>query len=89
MHSVFFQAVIKKNILGNRSKMLNPESDAYWKSRGLNSRPNNWKDLVASEKKVVTFVTVVVPLGEVIAKASESLINYRSCLQETVEIFLN
>ncbi len=28
--------------LDNHSNQLNPNNDAYWQSRGLDSRPDNW-----------------------------------------------
>lgn len=28
----------------NRSRQLNPQDDEYWKSRGLEKRPDDWQE---------------------------------------------
>lgn len=33
-----------KTDLDNHSNQLNPNNDAYWQSRGSNSRPDDWDD---------------------------------------------
>lgn len=32
----------------NRSDQLNPNNDAYWQSRGDDSRPQDWEDRIQS-----------------------------------------
>jgi len=32
----------------NRSDQLNPNNDAYWQSRGVESRPEDWGDRIQS-----------------------------------------
>jgi hypothetical protein len=36
--------------LDNYSRQLNPEHDAYWKSRGYASKPLNWVAILAAER---------------------------------------
>ena len=34
----------RQNALDNRSNQLNPNNDAYWQSRELDERPDNWEE---------------------------------------------
>ena len=34
----------------NRANQLNPNNDAYWASRGLDERPEDWEDRSSTEK---------------------------------------
>lgn len=36
--------------LDNHSDQLNPNSDAYWQSRGEDERPDDWEDRIENEK---------------------------------------
>lgn len=40
--------MIRKADLDNHSRQLDPEHDAYWRSRGWTERPNDWKDRLDS-----------------------------------------
>ena len=35
----------------NRADQLNPNSDAYWQSRGLDERPEDWEERTEQPKK--------------------------------------
>jgi len=35
----------------NRDKQLNPNNDAYWKARGHEKRPSNWKEIIIVKLK--------------------------------------
>lgn len=41
---------IYKKMLDNKSETLNSSSDKYWKSRGFEKRPKNWKELIKESK---------------------------------------
>jgi hypothetical protein len=41
----------RQKMLDNRSEQLNPNGDLYWKNRGLEERPENWKELLNEPKK--------------------------------------
>jgi len=41
----------QQKMLDNRSEQLNPNGDLYWQNRGLEERPENWKELIAEPKK--------------------------------------
>ena len=34
----------------HKSNMKNPNNDAYWKLRGYEKRPNNWKHLIGKKR---------------------------------------
>lgn len=36
----------KKKPEDNHAEQLNPNSDKYWKSRGMKKRPEEWKEIV-------------------------------------------
>jgi hypothetical protein len=40
-----------QKVIDNRAEQLNPTSDKYWLARGLNERPENWKELIIEPKK--------------------------------------
>jgi hypothetical protein len=40
-----------QKVIDNRAEQLNPTSDKYWLARGLNERPENWKELLNEPKK--------------------------------------
>ncbi|KAF7274977.1 hypothetical protein GWI33_012306 [Rhynchophorus ferrugineus] len=40
---VLFHSVLR-TAMDNKSNQNNPNNEAYWKSRGYNSKPPNWKD---------------------------------------------
>lgn len=33
----------------NRSNQMNPNNNAYWRARGWNARPSDWKNRVGGE----------------------------------------
>ncbi len=35
----------------NHANQCNPNSDAYWESRGYEERPDDWQELVAEEEE--------------------------------------
>lgn len=39
-----------KDDLDNRSVQLNPNSDAYWQSRGEDERPDDWENRIENEE---------------------------------------
>lgn len=41
--------VDRQNALDNRSQQLNPNNDAYWQSRGLDERPDDWVERKETE----------------------------------------
>lgn len=41
----------KKTPDDNRSEQLNPNSEKYWKARGLKERPEDWKEIGKIDKK--------------------------------------
>jgi hypothetical protein len=41
----------QQKMLDNRSEQLNPNGELYWKNRGLEERPENWKELIVETKK--------------------------------------
>ena len=48
----------KTTIMGNKKKQednhaeqLNPNSDKYWKSRGMKERPEDWQEIVKQNEK--------------------------------------
>ena len=34
----------------NRVNQLNPNNDAYWQSRGLDERPDDWEERIEDEE---------------------------------------
>ena len=36
----------RKKVQENNAEILNPNNDKYWKSRGLDKRPDNWEELI-------------------------------------------
>ena len=34
----------RQSALDNHSAQLNPNNDAYWQSRGLDERPDDWEE---------------------------------------------
>lgn len=40
-----------KENMDNHGNQLNPNNKAYWQSKGLPDRPNNWKQLYQQGKK--------------------------------------
>jgi len=34
----------RQSDLENRAQQLNPNNDAYWQSRGLDERPDDWEE---------------------------------------------
>lgn len=45
------QKTEEQKMLDNRAEQLNPTSDKYWLARGLDERPENWKELIVEHKK--------------------------------------
>jgi len=41
----------QQKMLDNRAEQLNPSSDKYWQARGLEERPENWKERIEESKK--------------------------------------
>ena len=39
----------RKDDLDNRSNQMNPNNDAYWESRGFDSRPDDWEERIAQD----------------------------------------
>lgn len=39
----------RQNALDNRSNQLNPNNDAYWQSRGVDERPDDWEEQAEGE----------------------------------------
>jgi hypothetical protein len=40
-----------QKVIDNRAEQLNPTSDKYRLARGLDERPENWKELIIEPKK--------------------------------------
>lgn len=39
----------RQSDLDNRSQQLNPNSEAYWQSRGFDERPDDWEERTEGE----------------------------------------
>ena len=39
----------RKDDLDNHANQMNPNSDAYWESRGFDGRPEDWEDRIDEE----------------------------------------
>lgn len=37
--------------IDNRSRQLDPENNAFWKSRGFEERPENWEEILKQKSK--------------------------------------
>jgi hypothetical protein len=44
-------AIVSSADLNNTANQLNPNNKAYWKSRGVDERPENWTKLIVELKK--------------------------------------
>jgi hypothetical protein len=44
-------AIVSSADLNNTANQLNPNNEAYWQSRGLVERPENWTELIVEPKK--------------------------------------
>ena len=42
----------------NRSNQMNPNNDAYWRARGWNARPNDWKARAGGGSRVAPQASV-------------------------------
>ncbi|HXD94467.1 MAG TPA: hypothetical protein VNX01_14770 [Bacteroidia bacterium] len=42
---------LPEEVIVDRAIKLNPTSELYWKARGYNERPKNWKTLVEANTK--------------------------------------
>ena len=40
----------RQSYLYNHANQLNPNNDAYWESRGLDERPDNWEESPAQDE---------------------------------------
>lgn len=40
----------RQNALDNHSNQLNSNNDAYWQSRGLDERPDNWEERTCEDE---------------------------------------
>lgn len=40
----------RQSDLDNHANQLNPNNDAYWESRGLDERPDNWEESPAQDE---------------------------------------
>ena len=45
-------AIVYSADLNNTANQLNPKNEAYWKSRGLDERPEKWTELIVEPKKM-------------------------------------
>lgn len=53
----------------NHADQLNPNSDAYWRSRGEDERPDNWEELIEDGEEQVIRMKNLLRLHEAIALA--------------------
>ena len=44
----------KQTDLDNHANQLNPNNDAYWESRGLDERPEDWEERAEEEERQTT-----------------------------------
>ena len=42
---------LPEEVILDRSIKLNPTNDLYWKSRGYDERPENWKQIIETKAK--------------------------------------
>ena len=41
----------RQSDLDNHANQINPNSDAYWESRGYDDRPDDWEERIEEEQR--------------------------------------